>query len=119
MSGKSIIPEAFKEANKTQVSVGLGVLVALVYGAYHLGQQSAAAAPEQIQQVQRQLEAQSKEQAAKTAQIDVRLEKLVTSTEHMAKIQKSQAKDISAMQERAATMNAELLVISSHVQKRR
>lgn len=119
MSGKSILPEAFKEANKTQVSVGLGVLVALVYGAYHLGQQSAAAAPEQIQQVQRQLEAQSKEQAAKTGQIDVRLEKLVTSTEHLAEIQKAQGKSIEDLKEKAHTMNAELLVISSHVQKRR
>lgn len=111
---KSIVPEAFREANKTTVSLGLGVLVAIVYGAYRLGQE-ASTAPETL----REQAAEIKAQGERINQIDVRLEKLVTSTEAMARTQESQARDVRAQQEAMAILNTEVQVISSHVQKRR
>lgn len=112
MSG-SIVPKAFSEANKTTVSLGLGVLIAIVYGAYRLGQE-ASTAPETL----REQAAEIRAQGERINQIDVRLEKLVTSTEAMARTQQAQARDVRAQQESIANLNTEVQVISSHVKRR-
>lgn len=92
------------EANKVQLSISLGLIIALVSGSYYAG----------IQAGQGHGKATAyQEQGARTAEIETGLAKVVTILEHMAETQRTQGASISALESRTATLVTDVQVMQS------
>jgi hypothetical protein len=97
----SLIPKSLQgEAQGAKVTVSLGLVAALVYGAYRVG------ADRTVEETK---------SAEKIAKIEVTLERVVTVLERLETKQAEQARDIAINRDLNGTQSADLQVLDSKV----